>query len=393
MQLRPLHVWYSFPHTLGSPGIGTTALNQVRGLADCGVQLRVFCTFSAAEPMTDVAFIETLRVGRRRIPHRALGVARAYRLHDRLVARALRRAPVPPDVIHAWPGACLLTFGAAREAGVVSLREAPSPHTASAFERASTAAAELGLEVPLGHSHRDDPERLAKEIAEFDAADFVLAPSDYVLRSFIDRGHAPDRLLRHRYGFEPSAFPEPSPREPDRPFTVVFMGRGEPNKGLHHALRAYVDAGLSGVARFLVCGRIQPNYRTVIADLLNESGAEELGFVDDAGAVLRRADVLVLPSVTEGSALVVFEAMASGAVPLVSEASGAPVNPGADGLVHEVGDVATLATDLAALAADPARLAAMRASALARRDELSWRTAGVELRDAYRAGLSVTKAR
>lgn len=391
--MDPLHVWYSFPHTLGSPGIGTTALSQVRGLAESGVRLQVFCTFSRAEPLADVAFSETLRIGGRRLPHRAIGVQRAYRLHDWLVARALRRTRTPPDVIHAWPGACLVTFAAARRAGVLSLREAPSPHTASAFERASNAAAELGLEVPPGHSHRPDPKRLAKEIAEFDAADFVLVPSDYVARSFVDHGHAPDRLLRHRYGFEPSAFPEPPPREPDRPFTVVFMGRGEPNKGLHHALRAYVEAGLSGVGRFLICGRIQPSYRTVIADLLARSGAEELGFVDDAGGVLRGADVLVLPSVTEGSALVVFEAMASGAVPVVSDASGAPVIPGADGLVHAVGDVATLACDLAALAADPARLAAMRASALARRDELSWRTAGVELRDAYRAGLSVAKAR
>lgn len=381
-------VWYSFPHTLGGPGIGTTALNQVRGLADCGVRLRVFTTFNGGGPVEGVAFTETLRAGGRRIPHRALGVGRAYRMHDWVVARALRRTSSPPDLVHTWPGACLRTLAAARAAGIVSVREAPSPHTASAFERAAEAAAELGLEVPEGHSHRDDPARLAKEEAEFAAADFVLAPSDYVVRTFVERGFAPERLLRHRYGFEPTAFPAPPPREPDRPFTVVFVGRGEPNKGLHHALRAYVDAGLAGAGRFLICGRVQPAYRTVIAGLLAASGAEELGFVADMGAVLRGADVLVLPSVTEGSALVVFEAMASGAVPLVSDASGAPVEPGTDGLVHEVGDVAALAKDLAGLAADPSRLAAMRAAALARRDELSWRSAGVELRTAYETALA-----
>ena len=388
----PLRVWYSFPHTLGSPGIGTTALNQVRGLVEAGVDLRVFCTFNSAEPPVGVAFTETLRIAGRRVPHRALGVARAYRWHDREVARALRRTPTPPDVVHAWPGGCLLTFAAARRAGVVSLREAPSPHTAAAFERASRAAADLGLEVPRGHSHRDDPQRLATENAEFDASDFVLAPSDYVVRTFVERGHAPHRLLRHRYGFDPAAFPAPPAREPERPFTVAFVGRGEPNKGLHDALRAFVDAGLSGVGRFLVCGRIQPDYRTVIADLLDKAGAEELGFVTDIGAVLRGVDVLVLPTVTEGSALVVFEAMASGAVPVISDAAGAPVDHGADGLIHRAGDVAALTGDLAALAADPARLAAMRARALARRDELTWRSAGGDLRSAYRTALSVAEA-
>ncbi len=392
MATRTIRVWYSFPHTLGSPGIGTTALHQVCGLADAGVDLRVFCTFSGAALPPGVAATETLRVAGRRLPHKALGVQRAYRLHDRLVARALRRSASPPDVVHAWPGACLRTFAAARAAGVVSLREAPSPHTASAFDRAAEAAAALGLEVPEGHSHRPDPARLAQENAEFDAADFVLAPSDYVVRTFVERGYPPERLLRHRYGVNTDAFPAPPTRESRRPFTVVFMGRGEPNKGLHSALQAYIDAGLGGVGRFLICGRVQPRYREVIADLVAEAGAEELGFVTDTGAILRGADVLVLPSVTEGSALVTFEAMASGAVPLVSDAAGAPVEPDSDGLVHEVGDVAALARDLKALAGEPDRLAAMRAAALARRDELSWGAAGVVLRDAYRAGLAVAGA-
>ena len=392
MPSTPLRVWYSFPHTLGSPGIGTTALNQVRGLAEAGVDLRVFCTFNAAAPPAGVAFTETLRVAGRRVPHRTLGVDRAYRWHDRMVARALRRAAPAPDVVHAWPGGCLATFAAARRAGVVSLREAPSPHTASAFERAGRAAADLGLEVPVGHSHRDDPQRLATENAEFDAADLVLAPSDYVVRTFVERGYAPERLVRHRYGFDPVAFPAPPERDPGRPFTFAFVGRGEPNKGLHDALRAFVDAGLSGTGRFLICGRIQPDYRTVIAGLLQQAGAEELGFVTDIGAVLRGADVLVLPTVTEGSALVVFEAMASGAVPVVSDAAGAPVDHGVDGLVHAAGDVAALTGDLAALAADPARLAAMRSRALARRDELTWRSAGADLRTAYEAALAVAEA-
>ena len=373
MPSTPLRVWYSFPDTLGSPGIGTTALNQVRGLAQAGVDLRVFCTFNAAVPPAGVAFTETLRVAGRRVPHRTLGVDRAYRWHDRMVAPALRRAAPAPDVVHAWPGGCLATFAAARRAGVVSLREAPSPHTASAFERAGRAAADLGLEVPVGHSHRDDPQRLATENAEFDAADLVLAPSDYVVRTFVERGYAPERLVRHRYGFDPVAFPAPPERDPGRPFTFAFVGRGEPNKGLHDALRAFVDAGLSGTGRFPdlwphPAGLPDRDRRPAPA-----AGAEELGFVTDIGAVLRGADVLVLPTVAEGSALVVFEAMASGAVPVVSDAAGRRSTTVSTGWSTPP---ATSPRDgrPGGAAADPARLAAMRSRALARRDELTWRS-------------------
>jgi glycosyltransferase involved in cell wall biosynthesis len=70
-------------------------------------------------------------------------------------------------------------------------------------------------------------------------------------------------------------------------------------------------------------------------------------------------------------------------VPLVSTAAGAPVRDGVDGLLHDVGDVDTLAGQLKELAADPARLAALRAAGLAGRDELTWARAGRRLADAY----------
>ena len=46
-----------------------------------------------------------------------------------------------------------------------------------------------------------------------------------------------------------------------------------------------------------------------------------------------------LASLTEGSALVTFEAQGSGCVLCVSDAAGADCRPGLDALVHPAGDV------------------------------------------------------
>ena len=70
-------------------------------------------------------------------------------------------------------------------------------------------------------------------------------------------------------------------------------------------------------ARFLVCGRFVPGYRELLAPLLDQPGVEVLGFRDDVPRLLRNADVLILPSVEEGSAAVTYEAQASGCVLLV----------------------------------------------------------------------------
>ena len=99
--------------------------------------------------------------------------------------------------------------------------------------------------------------------------------------------------------------------------------------------------------------------------------------------VLAGADVLILPSVEEGSALVSYEAMGSGCVPVVSRAVGAPVVHGESGLVHEPRDVGTLSEQLASLATDRELLAGLRAGAISASTDLTWRAAGRRLAALY----------
>ncbi len=82
--------------------------------------------------------------------------------------------------------------------------------------------------------------------------------------------------------------------------------------------------------------------------MLSHPSVIECGFVEDVSSVMRSADVLLFPTASEGSALVTYEAMASGCVPIVSDAAGAPTHHMVDGLVHHVGDSPTLAGDIPA---------------------------------------------
>lgn len=387
---EPLRILYSFPHTVGRPGISTTAYWQIRGLVDLGHDVTLVCT-SLARPIDGLRnVIETMSVAGRRVPHRAIGVERAYALHDTRAARVLRRPGGRVDLVHAWPAACLRTLTVARGLGIPSFREVPSPHTRTAWECARLAADEAGVTLPPGHHHHWDADRLAREEAEFCAAGALLVPSDYVAGTFRAHGFPQSRLVRHRYGFDPGAFPVPPPRTSDGGLVVAFVGRGEPSKGLHVALQAWgASSARANGGRLLVCGRIMPAYRERIARLLDGSSVEELGFIEDVGDVLRRADVLALPSFSEGSALVTFEAMASGCVPVVSDAAGAPCVHLDDGVVHRVGDAAALARWFDSLDVNRALLHRLRQRALAHRGELTWSAAAGALEAAYRSVLAV----
>jgi glycosyltransferase involved in cell wall biosynthesis len=385
-----LRVLYSFPHALGRPGISTTAFHQISGLIAQGVTVDVACTSLERELPGASRVLETLEVGGRRIPHRALGVYRAYAYHDRRAARALKQLGQDVDLVHTWPAGCLRTLLAAREVDVPGFREVPSAHTQTAYEDAAREAEAIGVELPADHHHRYDARHLDRELREFAAADFLLVPSEYVVRTFLERGHRPEQLIRHRYGFDPVVFGAESEVERhDRDgLTALFVGRGEPNKGLHHALRAWIDSGAAGRGRFLIAGDVLPPYRAKLAPLLEHPSVEELGFVDDVGAVMRDADVLVLPSVTEGSALVTYEAQAAGCALLVSEAAGAPLEHRREGLVHAPGDVQALTDHLRLLDGDRELLDRMRARALASSARLTWSAAGERLVEAYSEGLA-----
>ncbi len=410
--MSPPRVLYSFPHTLGAPGIGTTALNQVLGLLELGVDVTVCCaslggqasslagapnarkrasnrsgtgTAKAAGPPMSARVIETLAVAGRRIPHRALGIDRALRFHDRRVASLLRRQPRRYDIVHGWPLGSLSTFEVARSAGIAAVRESPNCYTAVAYERVAQEALLLGLEVPAGASHHYDAARLGREENEYDLATAILAPSDAVAESYACRPGRPLEVVRHRYGFDPDIFPAPArTHREDSPFTLLFVGSCEPRKGLHYALQAWrsLDLGTKG-SRFVIVGRWEDDYRRLLAEELVGRGVEVREPSSDVGAIMREADALVLPSIEEGSALVTYEAQASGCALLVSNESGALMTNGVHGFGHTARDAAALTDQMELLARDSGLLARMRSAVIEHRDELTWGTAAIRLAECY----------
>jgi glycosyltransferase involved in cell wall biosynthesis len=381
-----VRILYSFPDGIGRSGIGTTAFQQVREVARHGVHVTLYCTSLHGELPPSVRVVQTLSLFGRRVPHRALGVERTYRYHDRRVASALRRLGPDIDVVHCWPRATLQTARAASELGIPSFREVPNTHTAHAYEVVAHERELLGLASVPGHSHTFDAHLLELEEREYESADALLVPSEYSLQTFVDRGVPRDKLVLHRYGFDTDRFfaaSNGSEARLSRPFTAVFVGRCEPRKGLHYALRAWLDSGAADSGRFIICGAFEPDYQSALEPLLAHPSVEVHGFVADPSALMRESDVFVFPSVEEGSALVAYEAQACGCVPVVSEATGARCEDGVDGFVHSPRDVKALSEHLRRLRSDPELLAQMRSAGLERSRELSWTAAGEELVQIY----------
>ncbi|GAA2979975.1 glycosyltransferase involved in cell wall biosynthesis [Microbacterium terrae] len=381
-----MRVLLSFPHALGAPGIGWTAWNQADSLVRAGHDVHLVAG-SLARPVPGAASITTsLAAGRVRVPHRAIGRERAFAWHDLVARDRLRRVDV--DVVHLWPLAPGLTAHAARDAGIPAVREAPNTHTRRAWEAVAAEIDRIGMTGADRTAHTADARHLAMEQVEWDAVTGVLAPSEPVAESFRAEGFAPERVLRHRYGYRPGTRRAAVRTAAAKPLRAVYVGLGEPRKGLHHALDAWLASDASGTGTFTIAGRMLPAYAAYLGARLEHPSVRLVGFQSDVPAVLAASDVLLLPTVEEGSALVTYEAQAMGTVPLVSTAAGAMLDHGVHGLVHTPGDVGALTAQLDLLAADRGELARLSASALEHAPELTWDAAAVELVRAYETAVA-----
>ncbi|WP_329110904.1 glycosyltransferase [Micromonospora sp. NBC_01699] len=180
--------------------------------------------------------------------------------------------------------------------------------------------------------------------------------------------------------------PRPTPRPQARRFTVGFVGRLEPHKGVRDLLRAVelLDCDLLAVGG----GSLHPEIERLAA---RRPGRVTLaGWTDhaDLPRLLSRMDVLVLPSIEviqrnlvrwigiplrEQFGRVLVEAMACGVPVVGSDVGEIPYVIGAAGLTYPAGDVVALADRLAGLRDNPDLARRLAAEGVSRAtSEFSW---------------------
>jgi glycosyltransferase involved in cell wall biosynthesis len=310
---------------------------------------------------------------------------RALKLHDWIVARRLPALARQVDIVHVWPLGALATLKAAARLGIPTVLERPNAHTRFAFEAVRRECARLNVALPPDHEHAYNEEVLRREEEEYELADALLCPSDFVVKTFLEEGSPPEKLVRHIYGFdEHTYYPALQPHHAARGLTALFVGVAAVRKGLHFALDAWLQSPASRTGRFLIAGEFLPVYRERLAGQLSHPSVQVLGHRDDVPELMRTSDVLLLPSIEEGFGLVCAEALGSGCVPLVSDACTDMCRHLENALVHRVGDVAELERQLTMLDADRELLSRLRTGGLETAPAVTWAAAGEVLLDAYR---------
>jgi glycosyltransferase involved in cell wall biosynthesis len=190
------------------------------------------------------------------------------------------------------------------------------------------------------------------------------------------------------FGVDAHRFQPPPEQPASVTFRVLFVGQVVQRKGVDTLLEAFRQAAQPG-AELTIVGGIVEAWGQRIAQRHRTTATWRSALPHrEVSAAFQQADVFAFPSLAEGSALVTYEAMASGLPLIVTREAGSVVRDGLDGIVVRRNSIDDVKAALTTLYHDRARARAMGLRARAYvLDNITWQRYRQRMLTLYNAAL------
>lgn len=199
--------------------------------------------------------------------------------------------------------------------------------------------------------HDGDLELLRREQGEQDLADQIICGSNFVKNSLIARGVDANKIFVVPLGrlkdenvtlHQPI---NPSPQEREDGLRILFAGSVGLRKGIPYLLEALrkIKGKIPFICKMAGNLEIKPERIAEYSDVCKFLGRVSRSQIQD---LYTWADIFVLPSICEGSAMVTYEAMSLGLPIITTPNSGSVVRDGIDGFIVPIRDIESIADKL-----------------------------------------------
>ncbi len=324
---------------------------------------------------------ELLGMGIQRLPS-AGSMALSYLVRDNLFDLLARRHIDGGTIFNVFNHFGLFSMRRAKQLGLKTLVERSSAHPVVHYQILSEEYARYGLRFSKTY-------RLLfrKHIREYEEADAIVVPSEFVWRTMVAQGVPESKLRRVHFGFDPQRFSPAPEAKTDRIFRVLFVGAISLQKGVQYLLEAFRQLNLPDAELVLVGGRF-PDSRVFLPQY--EGLYRHIPFVpqEQLPAIYQQASVFVLPSLQDGFGMVVYEAAACALPVIITQNVGAAIRDGEDGFVVPIRDAEALADRLLLLYRDEALRRAMGRSAREYVQQYTWEAYHQQVIENYRSLVS-----
>ncbi len=293
----------------------------------------------------------------------------------RYLARNAKRAAI--SGVYCYEDAALETFRRAKGLGVRCIYDLPIGYYRAAREMYAEERElmpEFADALTLDAS-QDSPEKLERKDEEARLADVIVACSGFVKTTLLEANFEPGKIRVVQFG-SPDLGGAPAkewkPGDLRRPLRLLFAGLVLQRKGIGYLLHAIRQLGRSDV-ELVVMGRLPANGKSLLAyrDLFRYEPPRPHR---EVLALMKACDVFVLPSLFEGQALVVLEAMKCGLPVIITPNTGASslVDDGVEGFVIPPRSVDALANAIEWFAEHRDAAETMGTAARRRAERVTW---------------------
>jgi glycosyltransferase involved in cell wall biosynthesis len=285
---------------------------------------------------------------------------------DRIVAR---RYAGRFDLVYGMEHSSAATFAEQKASGGRCVLRQVTAHARtvnSVLIRESRRFSELVLarhDFFMGHIEKG---ARRKEV-EYDLADLIVANSDYVRKTFIASGVPAAKVISIPTGCPPVDGVGGRSGRGSGPLRLLYAGTLSLRKGFPYLLEAWRIGKFGTRAELMIAGNAELDIAT---ELQAEPNVRYLGVLsrEALSDLYRQSDVMVLPTLCEGRAHAVLEALAFGLPVITTEAAGVGdlVVEGENGFIIPESDADALASAIERAIGRRADLAAMGARSMER---------------------------
>lgn len=238
------------------------------------------------------------------------------------------------DFFHGWNNMSLRSLRKARILGAITIVERASSHILTQKKLLQEEYRRFGVNLdPI------DPRIVGRSLREYEECDFIFVPSQFAYESFLENKVPEKKLKLIPFGVDLEKFN--LPKKPHCLFRVVFVGQVGLRKGVGYLLEAWSELSLKK-AELVIVGPIFPDFKGQIQKFRNLPGVRYITYLSKTGELYQESDVFIFPTIEEGTALAVLEAMASSLPVITTPNAGSPLKNGKDGLIVPIRDVKSL---------------------------------------------------
>lgn len=300
-----------------------------------------------------------------------------YQALDRTAAKRLRNFSKLYRGVYAYEDGAFETFTAARELNLRRIYDLPIAYWQTLRQLLAEEVERLpGWEITLGGGTSDSQAKLERKIRELELAEMVICPSQFVAGSLPETVRTKKKIVVAPFGSPPASSSKTGGRAANRKLRVLFAGSLTQRKGLGDLFAAMRLLNRTDV-ELVVMGMPQAPmefYRKEYNAFTYEPGRPHGEVLE----LMQSCDVFCLPSIVEGRALVMQEAMSQELPLIITPNTGGEdlIEEGVTGFLVPIRRPDKIAEKITWFLEHPGMLTEMSRAARAKAAQLTWGSYG-----------------